>query len=149
MKTFWALGMSCLILLSACASAPAASADKDKEAKQFVTADGTANLYVARKSEMFGSIIAFKLLVDDKEKGSLSPATYQLFVLPPGQHKIEVSTGLKSARLTVDVAAGKNYFLSTGATAGDAIIQPELGVVLFEEMGKLMVSQFPRAPIQE
>lgn len=149
MKHSVSLLITLAVLLAGCASAPMASPDSDRDAKKFSPAAGSGNVYVARRSEMFGMLIPFKLLVDGQDKGTLAQGTYQLVAVAAGQHKIEVTTGLKSVQLTVDVAAGKNYFYSTGAQAGEPILQPELSVVLFEEMGKLMVSQAQRAPIRE
>ena len=137
------------ILLSACASAPMASGDRDNEAKKFVPVAGTASLYVARRSEMFGMLIPFKVAVDGKDGGTLAQGAYQMFSVKPGQHRVEISTGLNSTVLNVEVSAGTNSFYSTGAKAGTAIIEPEIAIVPLEPMGKFMISQSTRAPIVE
>lgn len=142
--------VSLLILLvfslTGCATAKAPSS-QDSEAKRFEPAAGKANLYLVRKSESFGSLVGFQWGLDGKDEGSLSPGTYQLVSLEPGKHKIDVHAGLNSTSLDFDADAGKNYFYETGAKAGSALIQPEISLVLLEPMGKLMVSQFSRAPV--
>jgi hypothetical protein len=135
------------VIFVSCVTAKTATVDQDRDAKQFTPADGTANVYIARKNELPGSTVPFRILVDGQEIGILLPGTYQMAVLNPGQHRIEVKAGFNSARENLDTKAGKNYFWSTGSKADSAATQPELSFVLFEKMGQLMISQSRRAEI--
>ncbi len=128
------------IAFAACASAQVAPPEADAAAKLFKPLDGKANLYIARKSETFGSAVAFKLIVDGNELGPISTGTFYLVAVEPGKHSIEVRALISTAKLGVDLEAGKNYFYDVAATTGSAG-KVSVTRVLIEAMGKLMVNQ--------
>ena len=88
--------------------------------------------------------MAFKVSVDRKDVGSIMPGTFCLVSLDPGRHEVTVSSGLNTARASLDVDAAKNYFYEVTSTSGGFSAQPSLGVVLLEPMGKMMVQQSKR-----
>ena len=124
-----------------------ASAEQDKEAKKYSVEANKANLYIARKSEMTGGAILFKIKIDGTDYGALSQETYQLITVAPGKHKIELAANIRTGSLTIDTEGGKNYFYSTGAKSGEAILVPDISLVLIDAMGKLMISQAKRAAV--
>jgi len=134
--------------LAGCASNPAvtlAGSDSDAAAKQFRPPEGRANLYIARSESPVGNAASFEIAVDGKTVGPIGPGTFYLVVVDPGTHTITAATTLSSAKAAFDAAAGKNYFYQVTATGTGFTAQPGLGIVLLEDMGKIMVQQNRRA----
>lgn len=147
MKMYKTILFAFSALLIGCASTKLATADQDREAKRFSSKENTSNIYISRKSETFGKLVPFAVRVDDVDFGTLTPGTYQYVSVGPGNHKIEIKAGINSATIALNAIPMKNYFYSTGAKAGDPIIQPEINLVLLDVMGKLMISQSKRAEV--
>jgi hypothetical protein len=128
-----------VVLVAGCmtAAAPAASPESDAAAKRFEPAQGKANLYVARSPGSAGGSTEFKLTVDGKELGSITPGTYYLVVLDPGRHSIAAASMFNSVKTELTTEPAKNYFYEVTARNG----APSLGLVFIEEMGKMMVQQ--------
>lgn len=74
-------------LLSGCASVPMADATADAQAKQFVSPQDGANLYIYR-NETFGAAVKMPLLVDGIAIGDTVAHTYILKQVSPGSHTI-------------------------------------------------------------
>jgi Protein of unknown function (DUF2846) len=133
-------------LVGGCMTAPGipmASPASDADAKQFLPPAGKANLYVSRSNGSSGA--SFDVSVDEKLLGPIGPGTFYLFAVDPGRHEVSVKSMMTSANITMDAAAGKNYFYEVTATSSGYAGKPSLGMVLIEEMGKLMVRQAQRA----
>jgi len=113
----------------------------ESAAKSFKAASGEANIYVARKTEIMGALIDFLVVLDGTETVTLKGGTYAFFAVPAGTHKVEVKAGVGSAVIEVNASEGKNYFFETGAKPKKALLEPEMAQVIFEPMGRLMVSQ--------
>jgi len=136
------------LVLAGCATGPAvrlASAESDAAAKQFVPAEGRANVYIARSNDPAGGVASFTLTIDGKTIGPIGPGTFYLVVVDPGKHSLTAAATLNSAKATLEVQAGKNYFYEITSTGSGLTAQPSLGIVLIEEMGKMMVRQDKRA----
>ena len=140
----WILLLAVLVLAGCATTVPLAAPEADAAAKKFEPPEGKANLYVARSTGSSGVTVAFKVAADGKDVGSIVPGTYCLIALDPGKHDVTVSSGLNTAKASLAVDAGKNYFYEVTATSGGFSAQPSLGVVLLESMGKVMVRQSKR-----
>lgn len=72
-----------------------------------------AHVYLYRRGALAAFAQGFDVLVDGKICGQLSNASYLRLSLTPGQHRLQVAPGARSAIINLDVAAqpGKNIFL--------------------------------------
>jgi len=130
--------------LAGCMSAPGvqmAPPAADDAAKRYAPPDGKANVYIACSRGSGGSTVPIELSVDGKPAGTLIPGTYALVVVDPGRHDIQAATTSGTARLSLDAAAGKNLFYEVSLLTSGYVSRPDIGVVLIEQMGKLMVNQ--------
>jgi len=123
MKIFSLLAV-CSFLLAGCATAPMTSGSLDAEAKQFKPDPGMASIYVFRNVD-FGHALEAKTWLDGRFAGVVAPNTYQLLVVPPGDHILSMSQygsvldvrKDKQYGRSVTVEAGKNYFFSVSMMA--------------------------------
>jgi len=145
MRTRLFLSFALLALVGCATGVRLASPAADAAAKTFQPPAGKANLYAARSGGSSGVNVAFKVAVDGKDVGSIGPGTFLLAALTPGHHYVTVSSGINTARTSLDAEAGKNYFYEVTSSSGGYSAQPSLGVVVIEAMGKLMVQQDKRA----
>src|SRR5208337_2174631 len=137
-----------IMSLAACATAPVAtiaSSESDASAKKFMPPEGKANIYIAWSNNPNGGARSLNVSLDGKMLGIISPGTYHNVAIDPGKHSIEVKSTLNSAKVSLDAAAGRNYFYEVTASAGTYTAQPSISLVLLEEMGKIMVRQNRRA----
>ena len=138
-----------MALVGGCVTAPSvpmASPASDADAKQFLPPAGKANLYIARSNGSSGGSSLFDISVDGKLLGQIAPGTFYLAAVDPGKHELSAKSGMYSTSVAVDAAAGNNYFYEVMAASGAyGVSKPSLGVVLIEEMGKMMVRQAQRA----
>lgn len=95
--------------LAGCASVPMASQDADASAKTFQPRPGMANIYLYR-NETFGAAVAMTVSLDGKVMGRTGPQTYFLWEVAPGRHEIASHTE-NTSKLTIDVQAGRNYYV--------------------------------------
>jgi len=133
-----------LALLASCSGTPPASSDSDASAKRFTPEPGKASLYIARTYDTFASLVPFPVTVDGKEIGYLGPGGYLLVPVGPGQHTVLVSSILNTDRAVFEASTGKNYFYEVQAVKQGAVAQAQLGIVLLEPMGRLMINQSKR-----
>ena len=109
-KLIAAVALTAALLMTGCASVPMASKDTDVKAKQFAPAQkGTANLYIYR-NEIMGSAIKMPVLIDGIAVGDTVAKAYIYKTLPAGSHTI-VSKAENDSSLTIDMQAGRNYFV--------------------------------------
>ena len=130
-----------MVLWLGVAAALTAQTTSESDAKAFRPTADQANIYIARKTETFGALLGFKVLVDGQLVAELKGGTFAFAQVGPGPHKIEIQGGVNSASVDLKADGGKNYFYETGAKAHTALLQPEIGLVLLEPMGRLMISQ--------
>lgn len=95
--------------LAGCASVPMASQEADASAKAFQPRPGMANIFLYR-NETFGAAVAMTVSLDGKVMGRTGPQTYFLWEVAPGRHEIASHTE-NTSKLTIDVQAGRNYYV--------------------------------------
>ena len=135
--------IACSVLFVGCVSVPMTSAALDSEAKKFAVETDKANIYVNLTSSIdTGPMI--QIVLDGRVVGSLSPNTYQLLNVSPGEHTVTVigAENVRQQKLTVE--AGKNYFLKVSAHMGWNAARVNLEP-LNEEQGREEVMNSKRA----
>jgi len=138
-KRYLSVGVVLLALLaSGCASVPMASAEKDQAAKSYTVKPGKANIYVYR-NEVFGAAIRMPVLLDSKPVGSTASKTYLLLEVNPGTHTL-LSDTENASTLSVDAAAGRNYFVWQEVKMGGFSASSKLQLV-DEAKGKAGVAE--------
>ncbi|MFZ6648560.1 DUF2846 domain-containing protein [Undibacterium sp. TJN25] len=125
-------------LLSACASVPMASFNKDAQAKSFAAQKSKAQLYIYR-SEGLGAGLKMQLELDGIAIGKTAAHTYAVISLKPGRHVL-VSKASNESRLELTVQAGQNYYVwqevKMGFLSGGSSLQ-----LMDEAEGKKGVAQ--------
>jgi hypothetical protein len=101
--------LAVVLLASGCASVQMASPEMDSAAKSYAVKPGSANIYVYRNEQM-GAAIKMPVLLDGRAVGDTAAKTYLLLQVSPGSHTL-VSKTENDAALTLDVVAGRNYFV--------------------------------------
>src|SRR5271169_5341117 len=145
----WIPLLGIMTLVVGCVTAPSvpmAAPASDADAKQFMPPAGKANLYIAWSNGSSGGASHVDISVDGKLLGPIAPGTFCVVAVDPGKHEVSAKSGMNSATVAVEAAAGSNYFYEVTTTPGAyGANKPSLGVVLIEEMGKMMVRQAQRA----
>ena len=98
-----------LLLLSACASVPMASMDKDAKAKEFTPPPDKGAIYIYR-NENLGGGMAITVSINDKTLGQTAPDTYFHVNVLPGSYSLK-SLAENVSELTVMVEPGRIYFV--------------------------------------
>lgn len=142
---FFLLISSCLCIscLSPPAPAPKSSSNDDIEAKLFNTFPASANIYIAQEGSSFQRPQPIAITLDGKALGNLPSASFFLVTVSPGSHTIRLPNGGDYAWMQIDVKGGKNYYYSVRHESGTAG-KESISIVLLEEMGRLMIRQYPR-----
>lgn len=97
------------VLATGCASVKMASAESDAAAKTFAVQSNKANVYIYRNESM-GAAVKMPVLIDGIAAGDTGSHTYVLKEVTPGEHVL-VSKAENDSTLTINAAAGKNYFV--------------------------------------
>jgi hypothetical protein len=105
------------VLVTACASTPQASRERDAQAKEFNTHPGTAALYVYRTDIAFDEESV--LYVGGRLIGSTLPGTYFRIDLRPGEHRLR-GIGVDNGSLIIEVRPGALYFVSLRVVGGQS-----------------------------
>ena len=95
------------LMVAGCASVPMASQSADAAAKSYAVAPGKGNIYIYR-NETFGAALKMPVALDGADIGETASKTYIRRQVAPGAHTI---TSQDQSTLSVNVAAGKNYFV--------------------------------------
>ena len=119
------------ILMFGCATVPKASQADEIEAKQFLISDTESSIYIFRGGGIMGAALAFQISVDGKLLGSISPKTFHMVKVKPGNHSISVITNENNDFENITTKAGENYYFK---------VSPKMGVVT-GRAGLTMVSQ--------
>jgi len=115
-KRWWLSLSLCILILSGCAATvPLTSQNLDRQGKSFNPPFSKGNLYIVRGS-VFGSGILFQVNVDGKVRGAIAEETYLLVELTPGNHTVSVITEDSSDFTSLNINAGKNYFVEVKPT---------------------------------
>ena len=113
--------------MTGCASVPMAARSDDAAAKQFAPVADKGTVYIYR-DEIMGSAIKMPLLVDGISIGDTGPKTYLEVALPPGTHSVTSKTE-KDVTISVDVQAGKTYFIWQEVKMGMWAARSQLHIV--------------------
>ncbi|MES2069592.1 MAG: DUF2846 domain-containing protein [Pseudomonadota bacterium] len=122
-------------LLTACASVPMESFDKDAQAKSFAVQKTRAQLYVYR-NESLGAAIKMPLELDGTAIAETAAHTYAVIALKPGRHAL-VS---QASHLDLNVKPGQNYYVWQEVKMGFLSGSPKLQLV-DEAAGKAGVAE--------
>ncbi len=106
-------GIVFTLALAGCVSAPKASPESQAAATKFVAPADKAQVYIIRPSS-FGLAVLYHVSIDGRIIGSLPAETYLVQQLPPGSHVVSFFNNTSQESTTVEVEAGKNYFLRVG-----------------------------------
>jgi hypothetical protein len=124
-------------LASGCVSVPMASREADAQAKTFKVPADKSNIYLYR-NETFGGAIAMPVSLNGKVMGRTGPQTYFLWEVAPGKYEIASHTE-NTARLSLEVAAGRNYFVWQEVKMGMWVAASHLQEVSDEEGRKAVL----------
>lgn len=127
-----------LILLSACASVPMESLEKDSRAKEFMVDPAKANIYLYR-NENFGGAIAINVTLDGKVAGKTAAKTFFLWQVEPGTHEI-ASLSENTSKISIDAKAGTNSYIWQEIKMGMWTAGSQLHEVT-EEEGKKAINE--------
>jgi hypothetical protein len=139
-----------LLAVAACVSAPKAPPEAEAAAKKFIASPDKGQLYVVRPSS-FGLAVMYQVSIDGRIVGSLPAETYLVQQLQPGNHVVSFFNNTSQENTSVEVEAGRNYFLrvgmNPGATSNRArmkIISEEEGRPLIRSNSMVQSTQFPQ-----
>jgi hypothetical protein len=107
-----------ILLISACASTPHASPDRDALAKEFLTHPDAATIYVYRSpfnDQDFNSV----LFMNGRLVGKTVPAGFFRIDTVPGVHVLH-GTGIDLGQFAVHARAGQVYFVALDVLAGQS-----------------------------
>ena len=113
--------------MTACATVPMASAEKDAKAKTFITQPDKANIYVYR-NELFGAAVKLDLSLDGKPLGKTVAMSYFAVEVEPGKHTL-ISTAENISTLEVESKAGNSDFIRQEVKMGIWLPRSELQIV--------------------
>lgn len=138
------LVVSALVLLNACATVETVSSPLAQEAKKFAAPDiGKAGLYVYRDSS-FGGSLKKDIWVDGECLGESAPKVFFFTQLPAGKHTVATESEFSPNTLSVDMDAGRNYFvrqyMKMGVFVGGANLE-----LVNEEQGQAAVAKLNMA----
>lgn len=110
-KLFLLVFIGCSALLAGCGSIPMTSDSLDSDAKKFQPEPGQASIYINRKKAFLGCAENAQSVMDGRVIGWLTPGTYQLISVAPGEHTITLSGQSYDDDLKkFKTEEGKNYF---------------------------------------
>jgi hypothetical protein len=129
LKTWTGLLAVVALLVTGCASTPEAPADRDAEAKQFLTHPNASTIYVYRidVEPTDDNVI---LYIDSRLIGETLPRTYFRIDTVPGRHVLS-GTAADLGKLELATRPGALYFVELSVAAG----QSNFGLVP-EEVGR-------------
>lgn len=111
--------------LAGCASTPQASAERDAEAKLFISQPAVAAIYIYRPaaSRDVETQVDTTLWMDGRLIGATLPRTFFLIHAAPGSHLFR-GTGPDNGRLRLEVRPGEIYFVRLQVVAGQSRMEP-------------------------
>jgi hypothetical protein len=134
-----------LALAAGCATAPMTSSAQNTEAKTFQVAQGTANVYLARRSNGFGDTLEAYTHVDGQNVGALAPNTFQLVSVTPGHHTLSVAGPTNSEQVDLEAVAGNNYFYDVSIVWAGPMIRHRHIKAMSDADGQAEVNSLNRA----
>ncbi|MDO5538274.1 MAG: DUF2846 domain-containing protein [Desulfovibrionaceae bacterium] len=130
MKTFSPLCVLLLtVFLAGCAAMPLrGDYVKEQTAPVIVPDAQSAVIYFVRESAFTGGGISYFVCEDTVRIGLLKSGTYFIYKTTPGKHTYHAETEARAA-VTLDVEAGKTYYVEGGISIGMWAGQPRLAEV--------------------
>lgn len=116
------LAAGLLVLLTACASTPQATADRDRAAKAFDSQQGSSTLYVFRP-EFPGPDEDTVLWVNGRLIGATLPKTYFRISTSPGMQYLSGYAG-DNGTMQLDTRPGNIYFVRLHTVGGQSVFEP-------------------------
>jgi hypothetical protein len=107
-----------VVLLSACALTPHASADRDAAARAFVTHPDASTIYVYRSPFNYYDVDSV-LYLNGRLVGSTSPGAYFRIDAVPGHHVLH-GNGIDIGEIALDTRAGGIYILAVDVVGGQS-----------------------------
>ena len=124
-----------------------ASDSLDSDAKKFQPEPGKASIYINRKKAFLGAAETAQSVVDGRVIGWLTPGTYQLISVTPGEHTITLSGQSYDDNLKkFKIEEGKNYFFDVSGNLGFSEAEFNLKQI-DEQEGQKCVAASKRAEI--
>jgi hypothetical protein len=119
------------LALGGCASTPQATAERDAEAKQFISRPDAATIYVYRDDFSVENydMQDTTLYVNDRVIGATLPKTFFRFDVRAGEHLLR-GYGYDQGRLKVVVQSGEIAFIRLNVANGNSRftrVSPEIG----------------------
>jgi len=108
-------------------SASLATSEEDQEAKNFLSVPDMAVLYIYR-NQFRGSAWQIPITINGKLIGRTGGYTFFRITLAPGEHVVE-SWAEKPAQITLNLEAGKVYYVRHKTKTGMTKIRAELQLV--------------------
>lgn len=119
----------CLLVLSGCAKMPVKGDYTVLDAPPVIEADAETGLvYFLRESAFMGGGITYFIWEDQEKIGLLRSGSYFIHKAKSGQHTYWAETEAKT-HLTLNVDAGKTYYVLGGVSMGVWAGRPSLEVV--------------------
>jgi hypothetical protein len=144
-KLFLLVFIGCSALLVGCGSVPMTSDSLDSDAKKFQPEPGKASIYINRKKAFLGCAENAQSVMDGRVIGWLTPGTYQLISVAPGEHTITLSGQSYDDNLKkFKTEKGKNYFFDVSVNLGFSKAEFNL-TEIDEEEGQKCVTASKRA----
>ena len=133
------------LLVTACASTPQASRERDAEAKRFGSSPAAATVYIYRPTTNPAPHDETVLWIDNQLIGATLPLAYFRVHLEPGRH---VMNGLAhdNGRLALEVRPGEVYFIEQLITSGQSqfrLVSADLGMKVITNCCHLLETWAP------
>lgn len=122
MPRFLAIAILAAALVGGCASTPQASADRDREAKEFGSHPGSSTIYIYR-SQLNRGRDDSTLFVNGRIVGATLPGGYFVVNVDPGVQQLN-GMGPDNGRLSLETRSGELYFISLTVNAGQSVFEP-------------------------
>lgn len=119
MKLLWrVIGLSGVLLTTACASVPMAAPDEDARGKTFQAPDSAHAAFYFYRSGIIGGVAAFTVTLGQRTIGQLAINNYMRAEVEPGRQDVRCTSSENSASLIVDASPGAIYYIEVTSRPG-------------------------------
>lgn len=99
------------LALWSCATAPKAGPELQARALTFQPTPGASRIYVVRPEGVMGVAVPLEVVVDSVYVGKVTPGTFVMTEVPPGDHVVACPSGESRAMLSLQTEPDSVYFL--------------------------------------
>lgn len=117
--------LSCLFALAACAKMPQRGDYVEDVPPQITENENVGVIYFLRESAFTGGGMTYFIYEDDQKVGLLKSGSYFIHKSLPGKHTFWAETEARAA-ITLDIEAGKTYYIEGSIGLGFWAGRPEL-----------------------